>query len=394
MSKNIIKIILPVAIIGVSLLVWKYYMSNIPVPEKNDPARIPPVVITEKSTKTFIPLEREGYGRVQAEKTIDVKTETGGTVIYKNPAFDEGGRINKGDVLFRLESVSYEAALSEAETALATARLNLAEIEHSADITSKEWELWNEGREKPEIPGRLADYQLQKAEAQAKLVQAEDRLRLAKSNLGKIVYYAPFNAVVVSSSIENGSVVKSGDVLGSLAGNELYEAVVPFPASVSVDFRFALTEKEASPVAVILKDGHNSWEYRGYLAKLLPAADETTGMVRAVVRIPLKESNIENKPAPAIGMTIKAVLRTREPEQRVIIPEGALREGSQVWAVENGRLRVIHVDVHSYKEDRVILSSGLEGGEELIVSRLRGAVDGMDVTVRDADNSTLSGSLK
>jgi multidrug efflux pump subunit AcrA (membrane-fusion protein) len=93
-------------------------------------------------------------------------------------------------------------------------------------------------------------------------------------------------------------------------------------------------------------------------------------------------------------MTIKAVLRTREPEQRVIIPEGALREGSQVWAVENGRLRVIHVDVHSYKEDRVILSSGLEGGEELIVSRLRGAVDGMDVTVRDADNSTLSGSLK
>lgn len=394
MRKNIVKILLPVVIIGASLLVWKYYMSNIPVPEKTEPVRIPPVVITEVCTKTFIPLEREGFGRVQAEKTIDIKTETSGTVIYKNPAFEAGGRVSKGDVLFRIESVSYEAELSAAETALATAKLNLAEIEHSADITAREWELWNDGRDNPEKPGRLADYALQKAEAQAKLNQAENNLRLAKSNLAKTVYYAPFSAVVVSSSMETGSVVRSGDVLGSLAGDSLYEAVVPFPASVSVDFRFSLSEAEASPVSVILKDGRNTWEYRGYLAKLLPGADETTGMVRAVVRIPLTKTNLNEKPVPAIGMNIKAVLRTREPEERIVISEAALREGSQVWAVENGRLRVIPVSVHSYKGDRVILSSGLEGGEELIISRLRGAVDGMDVTVREADNSTLSGSSK
>ncbi|QAR33666.1 efflux RND transporter periplasmic adaptor subunit [Geovibrio thiophilus] len=394
MRKSIIKILLPVAVIGVSLLVWKYYMSNIPVPEKTEPARIPPVVITEVCSRTFIPLEREGYGRIQAEKTIEIKTETGGTVIYKNPSFEEGGRVRQGEVLFRLESVSYEAELSAAETAVATARLNLAEIEHSADITAKEWELWNEGKERPEKPGRLADYELQKAEAQAKLAQAENDLRSAKNTLAKTVYYAPFSAVVVSSSIQNGSVVKSGDVLGSLAGSRLYEVVVPFPASVSVDFRFSLNETEASPASVILKDGQSSWEYRGYLAKLLPGADETTGMVRAVVRLPLTPENLKDKPYPAIGMNIKTVLRTREPEERVVIPEAALREGSQVWAVESGKLRIIPVSVHSYKADRVLLSSGLGGGEELIVSRLRGAIDGMDVTVRTADNSTLSGSLK
>ncbi|MGE4497530.1 MAG: efflux RND transporter periplasmic adaptor subunit [Deferribacterales bacterium] len=394
MRKNIIKILLPVAVIGVSLLVWKYYMSNIPVPVKTEPVRVPPAVITEVCSEVSIPLEREGYGRIQAEKTLDVKTETGGTVIYKNPAFDEGGRVKKGEVLFRFDPAPYEAELKAARASEASARLRLAEIEHSAEITAREWELWNEGKKLPEKPGRLADYALQKAEAEAGLALAAENIRLAERNLAKTAYHAPFDAVVISASMQEGAVVRPGDALGSLAGSGLYEAVVPFPASVSADFMFSLTEKEASPAAVILQDGRSSWEYRGYLAKLLPGADETTGMIRAVVRIPLDEQNLRNKPYPAIGMNIKTVLRTKEPQTRVIIPEAALREGSQVWAVENGKLRIIPVSVHSYREGRAVLSQGLKGGEELIVSRLRGAVDGMEVTVRSADNSTLAGSAE
>lgn len=383
MNKKIIKIGLPIIIIIVSCLIWKYYMSNVPVPYKTDPVRTVPTVITEKSLKLEIPLERDGYGQIQAETTLDIKTETGGSVIYKSSLFEAGRKVSKGDVLFKFDPSSYEAALKSAEAASATAEVNLARIEHSAQVASKEWELWNLGKEEPETPGLLADYRLQLAEARARSAEAIENVKVAKRNLEKTIYTAPFDAEVSESNISLGSVVRAGDTVGKLTGSKLYEVVVPFPASVSVDFRFSLNEKEASNAILTLRDGIGTWNYNGYLAKILPEADEATGMLKAVVRLPLNESNLKGKPKPAIGMNVKVSLQTRDTQERIIIPESALREQSQVWTVVDGKLKMTPVTVHSYRGDKIILLDGLKGGEDLVVSRLRGAVDGMDVIARE-----------
>jgi gold/copper resistance efflux system membrane fusion protein len=378
---RILKIILPVIIIAASLLVWQYFMSNRPEAKKSEPKRILPIVKTEKAVKTLVPLTAEGFGTVQTAKEITIKSEAGGRVIWKNPEFDEGHYVKAEEVLFKFDPLPYEYALKSAEAAYAAAVRSLAEVEHEAEIAAKEWEFWNRDKAQAEKPGALADYELQKNEAEANLAEAGEKVKSAQSDLDRTVYVAPFDSIVFESAIETGSVTKSGDSLGRLAYSGYFEVSVPFPANVTVNFSFSEKEADASPVCLVLTDGSDKWTYRGYLSKQLPEAEGATGMIKTLIRLPLTENNLADKPFPAAGMNLKAVLSTREALERVVISEAALREGGVVWAVENNKVRIMPIRVNAYRDDKVIIYSGLEGGEDLIVSRLKGVVEGMDVSM-------------
>lgn len=85
-----------------------------------EPSRIVPVLST--------------YGEVGARRTLELRVPSGGRVVELSEAFEEGGRVTKGDVILRIDP-------TEAEAAVEVAKANLMEAEADRDDAARTLEL-------------------------------------------------------------------------------------------------------------------------------------------------------------------------------------------------------------------------------------------------------------
>ncbi len=74
-------------------------------------------VQVEKATKGKDTIARKSIGHVEAQKTVHVRAAVEG--FLKEVCFSEGSLVKEGDILFRIDPIRYEAALKQAEAALA-----------------------------------------------------------------------------------------------------------------------------------------------------------------------------------------------------------------------------------------------------------------------------------
>ena len=72
----------------------------------------PPMVSVETLSPQFVTLTTTLPGRVHASSEAEVRPQVGGIVIER--LFDEGSLIEAGEPLYRIDPVSYEAAVAQA----------------------------------------------------------------------------------------------------------------------------------------------------------------------------------------------------------------------------------------------------------------------------------------
>ena len=82
----------------------------------------------------------------------------------------------------------------------------------------------------------------------------------------------------------------------------------------------------------------------------------------------------------AVGLFVTASITGRDVENAYILPRSALRGQDNVYvAEEGGTLSVRTVNVIDSNSERVVVSSGVERGELVVTSPIRGANDGMRI---------------
>ncbi|MEC8222597.1 MAG: hypothetical protein VX020_01905, partial [SAR324 cluster bacterium] len=79
-------------------------------------------------------------------------------------------------------------------------------------------------------------------------------------------------------------------------------------------------------------------------------------------------------------------------ESVIELPVRALRDENTVWVVENGLLQIRKVEIVHLEGDYFYVSNGLKHGEEVVTSPLKGAADGMKVSLQGS--STPGRSMK
>ena len=97
----------------------------------------------------------------------------------------------------------------------------------------------------------------------------------------------------------------------------------------------------------------------------------------------------------ASGLFVTAEIDGREIDTAVFIPRTGLRGTDRVYvAREDETMEVRTVTVAYSDRERAIITAGLEPGENVITSPVRGAADGMKIQAVDsqamAENSTLA----
>jgi len=157
-------------------------------------------------------------GRIQPKSAVDVSADITGRVIQI--AVEEGDRVQRGDLLIRIDPSTYEAAVARAEAAVASAEA--AAIQAVANRDQAERALARTRQLKETSPNLVSDEQLEQAEtqfrvaeavavsAQRQVDQSRAGLREARDNLAKTVLRAPMAGKVTRVAVEEGEVAVPG----------------------------------------------------------------------------------------------------------------------------------------------------------------------------------------
>ena len=123
--------------------------------------------------------------------------------------------------------------------------------------------------------------------------------------------------------------------------------------------------------------------------RLDASVDPDTRMLYAIAEVddPYGANKSESGMPLAVGLFVDATIDGRRLPAAVSIPNSALRAGDKVFLVnDDGRLEMRNVQTAHVGSGRVVVSSGLTAGDEVIVSAIRNAISGMALTSINDDN--------
>ena len=383
-KQKAIKIILPIVILAIGIIVMRFLILNRSVPQKQvrvNPGALVKVIKAEKQDRQ---IKIFSTGTVQPEQEVTVTLQVNGLINKVAPGFTAGAFFRKGELLFAVESIDYELAVERAKTSLIRAENAITIIESKATVARQEWERLK--LEDQKEPNPLIVYGPQYEDAKANRDAAVATLKQAELDLQRTRITAPFNCLVRSEEVGEGKYVRAGNNVAMIASVDRAEIVVPLPLD---DLRWlSIPRKEnsekGSDSTVRLEAGANLYQWQGQLVRSLGEVDMKSRMARLVVRVDdpygLRPEGNKQKLNLELGMFVEVVFQGETLTDVVEIPRAALRENSTVWVMDSEqKLKIIPVEIIRQQKNTVLIDSGLEDGNLVILTTLPGGVEGMNL---------------
>ncbi len=364
----------PLVVIGVAYSLAIVIRNSGPTVEivTPEPQKLTVRVVTAQpeSTRLFV----SSQGQVDAQYMIDLVSELPGGVTSVAPAFVTGGYFSAGDVLLEIDATDYKLAKIRAEAKVAEAREDL-EIEKSeAELAAK---------------GLFPLREAKVASADARLASARAELSQAEADLRRTKITAPFDGRVLFTSVGFGQYVSTGQALGRIFSTAIAEIRLPLADKqlqyLSLPFGLRGNEKlPHSPVTIRADVGGVTAEWEGYLHRMEGAVDEKTRVWYAVARVddPYGIAATQSGVPLAVGLYVDAEIRGREAAAVYRLPRIALRKQKYILVVDNeSRLRRREVEVLRTDFESVLISEGLQAGDQVCISPVEAFVEGLNVQV-------------
>ena len=123
--------------------------------------------------------------------------------------------------------------------------------------------------------------------------------------------------------------------------------------------------------------------------RLMGEVDRAGRMARVQVAIP---SPLDGPGAPLLlGSYAGVELPCRPVGATFAVPRSALREGDQVWLIDDeDRLELRDVEVLMRRNEDVLVSGGVEEGERIVTSQISAAVPGLLLQAVDEEHEALA----
>ena len=391
-SVRIIIFILAVTGAGVTLLI-----SLAPEAESREPPPRIPFAQTARVSAGSGPIPVYGSGTVRPSAEIDIAPQVGGRVVWVDPGFQSGGRVEAGRTLFRIEEADYLYRLQEAEANLASRQVAFLQEQEQATIAREQYELYAERQGAEGAPSEASPLTLREPQLEAaRAALSRDEARLADANLAlaRTRVTAPFDGVVRSESVDVGQVVSPGQPVGRLFASHAVEVVVPLSDADAAlipglwELRAGDGEGEVA-VRVIAQYGEAMYAWEGYVDRVEASLDAQTRTVDVIVRVsdpftagvPAGASGaVGGSPPLLVGKFVDVEIDGVSPEDYFRVPRAALQTGNEVWAVSEGDVvSIVPVQVLQRANDEVFVTGPLESGQAVITGGIQFATEGMRV---------------
>ncbi len=371
-------------ILATALASGAYIVKSAPKANRQKPVKEAPLVTTNVLESSVEQVRVNATGTVIPASELNLQTEISGRVVGVHKNFELGSRVSYGDKLLMLEPADYQLAVTQAESKVADAAYALAIEEGNQDIAKQEWELYD-GREtaseqdkelalrKPHLMKAQAEYRAAKAE----LVQAE-------LNLQRTVLYAPFNAQVITKTVEPGGYLSIQESVATLVATDRYWVQVSLPVDRLSWIKVPQQTGEQGSVVQISAGGKHKI---GTVSKLLGDLEGQGRMARLLVEVldPLDLKKPEEKRQPLLlGEYVRVEIDGKLLTDVVSIPRSALHDGDQLWLLDaQQQLQITTAEVVWRDSERVLLRNSLPGNSRLVTSNLSTAVSGMQLRLKE-----------
>ena len=321
---------------------------------------------------------------IKGKTDIDIRPQVSGFITKVH--VDEGQHVRKGQTLFTIDQVQFQAAVDQARANVNSAQTAVS----TAELTEKNKKMLLDKNIISQTDWQLAANQV--AQAKAALAQAQAALVTAQKNLAYTVVTAPSDGVVgVIPNREGALVSPSGQALTTISDNSEVYAY------------FSLTEKElldltnggsssvnssidAMPeVKLELADG-TIYPYTGKVATVSGVIDNSTGAASA-------RALFQNPQGVLRSGNTGQIIVPRNSSDVIVIPQKATQEIQDMRVVyvlnDSNMVSARPITVEPYNDGKnFVVTSGLQPGDRIAVEGVGNVVrNGVTISPKTAQEA-------
>ena len=385
------KLILPVVVLAVLVGIGMLILRNPPSSSRGGPPAVRAITVeVMKIQPSAYQVSLESYGTIAPRTQSALVAQVGGQILSVSDNLREGGFFARGDVLLTIDPREFEADVQINQAALADAQQLVEEEKARADQAARDWKrLGNTGE-----PTALVLRAPQLAAAKARLASAEATLSKARLDLERATVRAPYDGRVLAQRADLGQVVGAGASLADIYATDLVEVRLPL-RNADLSF-FDLPEGAVNladmPDVEIYSDLGERQVWHGKVVRTEGAIDPAARQLHVVAQIDNPFSTSDGRRPLKIGEYVTALLGGRQLIDARIVPVQSIYQNSFVYVAEEGLLARRSVELEWQNETDALIASGVEFGDELVLTPLGQVSSGMPVRIARSTSAPASES--
>lgn len=338
-------------------------------------------VDTAPAVVKAMPVNVRAVGNVEASSTVDVRSQVSGQLL--SVGFTEGQDVTAGQLLFTLDPRPFQAALKQAQAALAK---DQAQAKNAEAQRGRSADLLKSGLvAQSAYDAMAASAAALHAAADADAAQVEN----ATLQLQYTKITAPVSGRTGALLVHQGALVRANDATPLVVINQLAPIYVSFsvPSHLLSEIR-SQRAREALPVEAVVS-GSSDPPSRGTVSFIDNAVDRTTDTVRLKATF----ANADHRLWP--GQFVEVTLRLAVDPRAVVVPAVAVQPGQQgsfVFVVKpDDTVEQRPVTVNRTDGDEAVIQSGVEAGDVVVTDGQLRLTPGARVSIKNASSKPGSG---
>ncbi|MBV9273583.1 MAG: efflux RND transporter periplasmic adaptor subunit [Verrucomicrobia bacterium] len=346
----------------------------------------PPEVLVTPVLKGNVPIVREWVGTLDGSENAEIRARVAGYLQKK--AYQEGGYVKQGDLLFEIDPRPFQAALDEAKSQLGQAQAIQA-------ATKADFDRAQELYDKKVISVQEYENKRQLNEANvAKTAALDAAVETAKLNLAFTKITSPLNGIAGVAKAQIGDLVGPGATTTLTTVSQIDPIRLYFPLSEKDYKQYAQRLKEVmqtpeserkESIELVYADG-TVYPRKGKFSFVDRQVDPTTGTILIAANLPNPDHTLRP------GQFAKARAVIDEIQGALLVPERALVElqGSyQIGVIgQDNKAEIRPIKTGPRFKGKIVVTGGLKEGEKVIVEGVQKVRPGMVVTAKPYQEPT------
>lgn len=333
-------------------------------------------------------LNASGYVTARVEATVSSKI----TGKVMEILVEEGMKVERNQIVAKLDASNAESSLRLAEAQLASARLNLAETEPMLKYTEAEMNRLNALGTRAvsisEVSRAQADARTQEAKLErikADITVAERQVDDWKQQVDDTIIRAPFTGVVTTKDSQPGEMISPMSAGGGFTRTGICTLVDMASLEIEVDVGESFINRVTAdqPVEATL-DAYPEWKIPGKVIAIIPTADRQ----KATVKVRVAFEKLDPRILPQMGVKVAfqsaEVTEPATTKLALSVPKEAVQNNNGrdvAWVVQDGKVERRAITVSNVNGTAATLTAGLSQGETVVLNPPSTLTDGAAVTV-------------
>lgn len=287
----------------------------------------------------------------------EIRAEVNGYIT--NIFVSDGASVSKGQALYEVDRIRYQAAVDQAKATLEIAKSTLQRVEK--DLGRYQTLADKDAIAKQTLDNALTDVSTQRSQVQA----AQAALVTAQTNLQRSTIRAPYSGILGISQVRNGALVTAGStLLNTLSSVDPVAVEFQISEKEIAEFSAYQSGRSSTEITVSLPDG-TSYAGQGRISLIDRAVSSSTGTISVRATF----NNAQN--ILRAGMNVTMNVKSTSTVEQMIIPFKAVQDQLGVYNVyvvnDSSKAEQRPVELGLKIGDKVVVNKGLNVGEKIVV---------------------------